>query len=98
MRDVVQEKHGIEEGEVCGRSGCAGDLRPYGPNGADVCFPCAMETPERKAEASSMFAAQFKACGGVVVIGESIGPYPIEHASEDVKSAVAEVLDKEAAE
>ena len=22
MRDVVQEKHGIEEGEVCGRNGC----------------------------------------------------------------------------
>ena len=26
MRDVVQEKHGIEEGEVCGRNGCPGVL------------------------------------------------------------------------
>ena len=24
MRDVVQEKQGIEEGEVCGRNGCPG--------------------------------------------------------------------------
>jgi hypothetical protein len=27
------------------------DLRPYGPDGALVCFDCAMATPERKAEA-----------------------------------------------
>lgn len=30
----------------CGRSD--EELRPYGPNGADVCYDCAMATPERR--------------------------------------------------
>lgn len=76
----------------CHYCGCAGDLRPYGPNGADVCFPCAMGTPERKAETANMFAKQLEACGDVAVIGESVGPYPIEHADEAVQRAVAKAI------
>lgn len=32
MRDVVQEKHGIEEGDVCGRDGCLGVLEIEQPD------------------------------------------------------------------
>lgn len=55
------------------------DLRPYGPSGADVCFRCAMATPERKAQTERALDAQFAAAeqvGGVVVIGTDLGPYP----------------------
>ena len=31
------------------------ELRPYGPNGAMVCFACAMSTPERKSLTEKMF-------------------------------------------
>jgi hypothetical protein len=55
------------------------DLRPYGPKFAMVCFDCAMDTPERKAETESSFSMQLDACGGVGVIGEEAGPYPYEH-------------------
>ena len=56
------------------------DLRPYGPNGSMVCFGCAMETPERAAEAQRNFAAQLDACGPEVVIdGTEAGPYPAKH-------------------
>lgn len=29
------------------------DLRPYGPNGALICFPCGTETPERAAQSKA---------------------------------------------
>lgn len=34
-----------------------GDLRPYGPDGALVCFPCATSTPERESTAVAGFSA-----------------------------------------
>ncbi len=52
------------------------DLRPYGPRGAMVCFPCAMSTPEREAETARNFASQLNACGPVAIIGSEVGPYP----------------------
>lgn len=55
------------------------ELRPYGPKGAWVCFKCAMETPERKAETGRQYGAQLDAAGQVAVIGEEVGPYPIQH-------------------
>lgn len=65
----------------CGSSDT--ELRPYGPAGADVCFACAFQTPEREAEARRQFALQSEAAeahaartDGVVVIGEDCGPYP----------------------
>jgi hypothetical protein len=52
------------------------DLRPYGPNGAVVCYKCAMATPEREAAALQCLRAavddafdQARASGGIVVIG-----------------------------
>lgn len=61
----------------CGKSG---DLRPYGPSGAPVCFKCAMATPERKAEAECNFSSQLNACGDAAVIdGSAAGPYPAKH-------------------
>lgn len=57
-----------------------GDLRPYGPNGSMVCFPCATATPEREAEAERNFISQLNACGSVAIIdGSGAGPYPAEH-------------------
>lgn len=54
-----------------------GDLRPYGPKCAMVCFDCATATPEREAETHANFVAQLDACGeGLVVIGTEAGPYP----------------------
>lgn len=65
---------------TCCHCGTAGDLRPYGPRGAMVCFPCAMDAPERKAETERNFATQLDAAGPVAVIdGTERGPYPIKH-------------------
>jgi hypothetical protein len=59
------------------------DLRPYGPKGAMVCFPCATATPQREAEAKRQFGAQLDAAGPVAVIdGTHVGPYPMKHAGQ----------------
>lgn len=64
----------------CGSSDT--ELRPYGPDGADVCFACAMQSPEREAETRRQFALQLNEAAavaltcGVVVIGADCGPYP----------------------
>ena len=59
------------------------DLRPYGPKGAMVCFPCAMASPERKAEAEHNFVTQLNASGPVACIdGTEVGPYPAQHAAK----------------
>lgn len=60
----------------CHYCGAMDDNRPYGPSGAWVCFPCAMATPEREAEASKQFTTQLLACAGVTIIGEETGPRP----------------------
>jgi hypothetical protein len=54
------------------------ELRPYGPKRQDVCFPCAMSTPERKAETERSFDAQLDACGNAPVIGLDVGPVPLK--------------------
>lgn len=67
----------------CNYCGTTKDLRPYGPRGSMVCFACAMETPERKAEAMRNFETQLRACGPVAVIdGSEVGPYPLQPGSE----------------
>jgi len=43
----------LPECSVCGDT--TKELRPYGKNGADVCFDCMMETPEREQEAKRRF-------------------------------------------
>lgn len=55
------------------------ELRPYGPGGADVCFSCAMETPEREQQTANAFGALLDGAAaasetGVVIIGDADGP------------------------
>lgn len=51
-----------------------GDLRPYGPDGANTCFDCAMATPERERLAEQMLMKAFNKAsddagsGGMIVI------------------------------
>jgi hypothetical protein len=52
------------------------DLRPYGPNGSMVCFKCAMESPERTAQAEHQLSKVLDACGDVIVMDEKTGPRP----------------------
>jgi hypothetical protein len=62
------------------------ELRPYGPGGSWVCFPCATATPEREQLAGSAFGALLDATvsvapGGVVQIGTKTGPIPFNPAA-----------------
>lgn len=63
------------------------DLRPYGENGQDVCFSCAMGTPEDQRIAEQQFGVQFRAAGPQALVGLNIGPVP---ASEKLLNAVME--------
>lgn len=59
------------------------DLRPYGPGGAYVCFPCGTATPEREAQAKAAFGALLDGAEaisptGLVAIGEQSGPRPFD--------------------
>lgn len=65
------------------------ELRPYGPGGAFVCFPCATATPEREAQTAAAFGALLDANSavspsGVVAIGAQDEPRPFnpEEAAE----------------
>ena len=50
------------------------ELRPYGKNGASICFECAMQDED---ETKRQFQAQLDACGGgVIILGEETGPRP----------------------
>lgn len=58
------------------------DLRPYGPGGRPVCFPCMKAKPEREAQAHKALgaligAAEAASPHGVAVIGTSDGPMPL---------------------
>lgn len=55
----------------CGAT--SADLRPYGPRGERVCFKCAFETPERKAQTEASFASQLNAAGRVAILTDD-GP------------------------
>lgn len=59
------------------------DCRPYGERGQMICFPCMKAEPEREAEATRQFAAQFTAAGPEVVLGDEAGPYPAQHAIQE---------------
>lgn len=49
------------------------NLRPYGPSGQDVCFTCAMGTPEDEAAARAQMAAAMEKIKGPVVLTQD-GP------------------------
>lgn len=56
------------------------ELRPYGPEGAPICFKCAMSTPERVKETGKQFDARFNAAekvSNVVELTEN-GPRPMK--------------------
>jgi hypothetical protein len=44
-----------EKPERCAECGELKELRPYGKDGARICFQCAMATPESRAEAEHRF-------------------------------------------
>lgn len=56
------------------------ETRPYGPNGADVCFGCAFATPEREKQTEEAFQSMMEKAiyegDGIVVIGTDEGPQP----------------------
>lgn len=58
-----------------------GDLRPYGPDAAWVCFPCIKSDLAHEAEASRQMSKQLDAALAAspynsVIIGENTGPRP----------------------
>lgn len=66
----------------CYLCGQLSELRPYGPRGEMVCFPCAMK-PENKAATEQQFTTQLNAAGHVAIIGEAVGPYPYPYTSKE---------------
>lgn len=58
----------------CGSS--ESELRPYGPNGAPVCFDCAMK-PENKRNTEVQFAGRLALAGDVAMLTEA-GPAPFD--------------------
>lgn len=66
---------------TCCDCGKPGDLRPYGPGGAPICFDCMKATPEREALAHAAFGAQMQAAAAISPIGAimltSEGPEPL---------------------
>lgn len=53
--------------------GTTEELRPYGPGGAQVCFHCARETPERMAEAERHMGLRMRAAGPLPMLVEEVG-------------------------
>ena len=65
----------------CYYCGTSDDLRPYGPGGAPLCFPCMKADPAREEEAERQFtviteAAEAASPYGVAVITpDGVSPY-----------------------
>ena len=64
----------------CGVEGKPGDLRPYGPGGAPICYDCGMK-PENKQQTENGMQTMLDASAamspvGVAVIGHANGPEP----------------------
>lgn len=60
-----------------------GALRPYGPGGSSVCFPCVRADPARERAAQEVYKTLLDANdaishSGIVAIGESSGPRPFD--------------------
>lgn len=66
----------------CHYCGTDKELRPYGPGGSWVCYPCVTATPERDAAAGQVFITLIDAAAattetGVVLVDEQ-GPRPFD--------------------
>lgn len=61
------------------------ELRPYGPGGSTVCFPCATATPEREQAAAGAYGALLDATTslGLTAIGTDAGPVNVD--AEDIE-------------
>lgn len=51
------------------------ELRPYGPGGAPICFPCMKAKPEREKAARAELGRRFDKAGPVAVLTPD-GPKP----------------------
>lgn len=62
---------------VCDEQDGAGDreTRPYGPNGADICFGCANATPDAQKQAQQQFSTKLSAAGLRAILTQD-GPLP----------------------
>ena len=58
------------------------ELRPYGPKGEMICYPCMISSPEKEEQARQQFRSQLDACGDSAVIGTNVGPYPSQPKSD----------------
>ena len=58
-----------EEPEKCAYCGKVAELRPYGKNGANICFKCAMEDEE---EAKKQFGKILDSVETVVVVEKKL--------------------------
>jgi hypothetical protein len=58
------------------------ELRPYGPGGANICYPCMKADPGRERAAAGVFGALLDANAAIgddiVVIGSQDGPQPFD--------------------
>ncbi len=64
----------------CGQPGGTGkrELRPYGPNGADVCAGCVLGNPEREQVARKRLDLSLAAAGTLLLDpNEQAGPRPM---------------------
>lgn len=62
---------------ICTECGVDDDCRPYGENGAMICYDCGMKDEERT---KRNFLTQLLAAGAqsnVVILGEEYGPRPL---------------------
>jgi hypothetical protein len=62
---------------ICTECNNDSDCRPYGENGAMICFGCGMKNEERT---NRNFLSQLNAASDIsntVIIGEETGPRPI---------------------
>ena len=68
------------------------ELRPYGPKGEDVCFLCAMGTPENKRQTERSFENQLNYAGDIPVIGLDVGPTTLKSVLPLLRIQELEVL------
>lgn len=58
----------------CETCGSEKECRPYGANGAMICFQCAFATPEAKARTECNYSMQLEAAGPQALVGLECGP------------------------
>lgn len=63
---------------ICQTCNKESETRPYGKNGANICFDCAFASPEVEAETERNYLVQLDAAAklGPVLIGTEAGPIP----------------------